>query len=79
MAAQRCQLGEVWLGQHRFTGVQALYREGQGGNGGLELSQHTSGIVCGGVLGRCTLVYDYPRLRLAVRRPAPAATAAAAG
>ncbi|PRW56405.1 hypothetical protein C2E21_4538 [Chlorella sorokiniana] len=82
MTAQRCQLGEVWLGPHCFTSVQALYREGPGGNGGLELSQHTSGIVCGGVLGRCTLVFDYPRLRLAVRRPAApeaAAVAAAAG
>lgn len=78
MQAQRCQLGEVWLGQHSFTGVHALYREGPGGSGGLELSQHTSGIVCGGLLGRCALVFDYPRMRLAVRRPATVAAAVAA-
>lgn len=76
MPAQRCQLGEVRLGRLSFAGVQALYREGPGGGGGLELSQHTSGIVCGGVLGRCALVYDYPRMRLAVRGPAAAAAGA---
>ena len=70
--AHRCQLSEVWLGPHRFEGVQALFHSDPasgGGGGGLELSQHTGGIVCGGLLGRCTLLFDYARGRVALQRP----------
>lgn len=73
VAAHRCTLAEVRLGSRSFPAAQALYHqiESGGGNGGLELSQHTSGIVCGGVLGRCSLTYDYANARVAVSAAPP--------
>lgn len=75
ITARRCQLAEVRMGPCRFRGVQALYhapRAGgstSGGGAGLELSRHTSGIVCAGLLGRCGLTFDYARMRVAVAGP----------
>ena len=71
-ATRRCQLAEVRMGSCTFHPVQALYHpprssSGKGGGGGLELSQYTSGILCGGLLGRCHLVFDFPRMRVAVQ------------
>lgn len=71
LAARRCQLAEVRLGAHTFRGAQALYHESSsGGGGGLELSQHTSGIICGGLLSQCALTFDYARVRVGVQGPA---------
>lgn len=73
ITAHNCQLAEVRLGVYSFHGVQALYHSvpaGSDGSGaGLELSHHTSGIVCAGLLGRCGLVFDYARMRVAVAGP----------
>ncbi|KAL4443501.1 hypothetical protein ABPG75_011238 [Micractinium tetrahymenae] len=74
ITAHNCQLAEVRLGLYRFHSVQALYHSTPpggtaGGGAGLELSQHTSGIVCAGLLGRCGLVFDYARMRVAVAGP----------
>ena len=72
--AHRCQLAEVRLGAHTFRSVSALYhppaKAGGSGSGGLELSQHTSGILCGGLLNHRALTFDYSRMRVAVRGPA---------
>ena len=77
LSTRRCQLAEVRMGACAFQPVQALYHVarsssgagggGGGGGGGLELSQYTSGIICGGLLGRCHLVFDFPRMRVAVQ------------
>lgn len=73
VTARRCQLEEVRLGQCCFRDVQAVYHPprgaGGGGGAGLELSQHTSGIICAGLLGRCGLTFDYARMRVAVAGP----------
>ena len=80
LSARRCELAEVRLGPCSFKRVQALYHAASGSTtdsaggsgstgGGLELSRHTSGIVCGGLLGRCHLTFDYARMRLAVAPP----------
>ena len=69
LATRLCQLAEVRMGTCTFQPVQALYHvaSGGGGGGGLELSRYTSGIICGGLLGRCHLVLDLPRQRVAVQ------------
>ena len=64
LSARQCQLAEARLGPAVLHGVTATFREG--GGGGLVLSRHTSGIACAGLLGRCSLLYDYARMRLAV-------------
>lgn len=64
LPAQRCQLAEARLGPATFSPAAAVFHTG--GDGGLVLSRHTSGIVCAGLLGRCSLLLDYPRLRMAV-------------
>lgn len=74
ITAQRCELAEVRLGGCRFRAVHAVYHSpppsgSSGGGAGLELSQHTSGIVCAGLLGRCALTFDYARMRVAVAGP----------
>lgn len=70
LTAQRCQLAEARLGATTLSPVTAVFHSGGGSGGGggagLSLSQHTSGIVCAGLLGRCSLLFDYARMRMAV-------------
>jgi hypothetical protein len=85
LPARRCQLAEARIGPATFAQVQAVYHgasssgSGNGGSGsssdgqagGLVLSHHTSGIVCAGLLGRCSLLFDYAHMRLKVLAHTP--------
>eukprot|EP00887_Chlorella_sp_A99_P007235 scaffold2.g7235.t1 len=57
-------LHRVQLGAAVFTNV-GCHVVGES-MGGMDLSAYTHGIAAGGLLGRCTLVFDYPRGRLGV-------------
>ena len=49
------------LGSMAFERSQCLFA----GPGGLDLSVYTSGIICGDLMARCTVILDYARQRVA--------------
>lgn len=71
--SNRVRVSNAWLAWlemagARFEGVRALLARSEGGasGAGIDLSAHTSGIICGDLLSRCRVVFDYPRSRLAL-------------
>ncbi len=61
----RVQLGELaWVacGGVRFEAVKTLYAV----HGGLDISRYSAGIVCGDLLGRRSVVFDYVNKRLGI-------------
>ena len=64
MKVDRGRLNWLQLGDERFEEVEALFASG----GGLDLSLHTCGMLCGDLLAECGVVFDYPRRRIAFYR-----------
>jgi len=64
MKVDRGRLTWLQLGDERFEEVESLFASG----GGLDLSLHTCGMLCGDLLAECAVVFDYPRKRIAFRR-----------
>lgn len=58
----------LWLemGASRFERLKCLLAGAPGP--GLDLSHYTAGILCGDLLARCRLVFDYARRRVAIIR-----------
>ena len=65
-------LPRLRVGGAVFTDVRLDWAEaggGGGGDGGLDLSAYSHGMLAGGLLGRCTLLFDYARGRVALVGP----------
>jgi len=57
-------INEVEIAGHSFEQVKAVYLSG--GSTQLHLSEYTSGILCMELLTRFTIIFDYPKSRVAL-------------
>lgn len=60
MRVKSARLHSMDLSHHQFKAVKCLFTQSDG----LDLTLYSSGILCGDIMNRCTVVLDYARNRI---------------
>ena len=60
MRVKSAEMHSMDLSDHQFSAVRCLFTESDG----LDHTLYSSGILCGDIMNRCTVVLDYARNRI---------------